>query len=408
MERTRGALCRLSWPPLPKHAQVPHPPSHRPQPHLVHRPGVLVSPDTRGNNLGSLSQLDLRLSGRVGGRAVGYYLVTTLLAVSLGILLCTTIQPGSEGGEAGREAGHQGGAASGGAADTLLDLLTNCFPPNLVQATMQQYKTVLEDPGQETVEDKETGAMLVPSQPHTWRLAGSWTHSTNILGLVVSSGLLSVVAHHRAVQVFSLATGVSIALSGQEGRPLLAFFQSLSAVMMRVQHRIVCPVYIVWRAGDGLGGPPRPGRRLLPHSRRDPADAECPGGAAETRLVSSCFVTFRHQDFALKPTNKNIIFSAVYQFMGVVALQVPADGDAGDLPARPTGVARHLLPRHPPPSLLLHRQDGPRPRHRLRHGQQQRHPAHHRGQLGAGKQGGVAEWFSLVSCLLLFHFLSFS
>ena len=194
VERTRGALCRLSWPPLPKHAQVPHPPSHRPQPHLVHRPGVLVSPDTRGNNLSSLSQLDLRLSGRVGGRAVGYYLVTTLLAVSLGILLCTTIQPGSEGGEAGREAGHQGGAASGGAADTLLDLLTNCFPPNLVQATMQQYKTVLEDPGQETVEDKETGAMLVPSQPHTWRLAGSWTHSTNILGLVVSYGLSSVVS----------------------------------------------------------------------------------------------------------------------------------------------------------------------------------------------------------------------
>ena len=195
MERPRGALCRLSWSPLPKHAQVPHPPSHRPQPHLLHRPGVLVSPGTRENNLSSLSQLDLRLSGRVGGRAVGYYLVTTLLAVSLGILLCTTIQPGSEGGQAGREAARQGGADSGGAADTLLDLLTNCFPPNLVQATMQQYKTVLEDPGQETVEDEETGAMLVPGQPHTWRLAGSWTHSTNILGLVVSSaGLLSVVS----------------------------------------------------------------------------------------------------------------------------------------------------------------------------------------------------------------------
>ena len=35
--------------------------------------------------------------GRVGGRAVGYYLGTTLLAVVLGIILVVTIHPGQAG-----------------------------------------------------------------------------------------------------------------------------------------------------------------------------------------------------------------------------------------------------------------------------------------------------------------------
>ena len=75
--------------------------------------------------------------------------------------------------------------------DTLLDLLTNCFPPNLIQvqyhplppqwrvficytclapqpltlplqATMQQYKTQLVYPGNVRVEDPSSGAMLDP------------------------------------------------------------------------------------------------------------------------------------------------------------------------------------------------------------------------------------------------------
>ena len=45
--------------------------------------------------ISSVGSLDLNLSGRVGGRAVAYYMVTTVFAVILGIILVTTIQPGS-------------------------------------------------------------------------------------------------------------------------------------------------------------------------------------------------------------------------------------------------------------------------------------------------------------------------
>ena len=47
----------------------------------------------------AVGSLDLSLSGRVGGRAIVYYMATTVLAVMLGIILVTTIHPGTAGQE---------------------------------------------------------------------------------------------------------------------------------------------------------------------------------------------------------------------------------------------------------------------------------------------------------------------
>merc|ERR1719410_974172 len=54
-------------------------------------------------------------------------------------------------------------------------------------------------------------------------MGNTWNHSTNILGLVI----------------FSVATGIAIALSGEEGKPLLMFFKSVSHVMMRLTSWVV-------------------------------------------------------------------------------------------------------------------------------------------------------------------------
>ena len=92
---------------------------------------------------------DLSLSGKVGGRAIVYYMVTTLLAVFLGIALVTTIRPG--GGYVDEDAA--GGKTVGRnvtTADTLMDLVRNMFPPNIVQAAFQQYRTTLVYPGNVT------------------------------------------------------------------------------------------------------------------------------------------------------------------------------------------------------------------------------------------------------------------
>merc|ERR1712051_643326 len=180
----------------------------------------LIIPLVVPSLIASIGSLDFRMSGKVGLRAVCYYMTTTLIAVTLGIILTITIRPGLANTE--EELHHREGRNTT-TTDTLLDLLTNCFPPNLVQATMQQYKTELIYPGNVAIEDPMSGALLDPLVRESWKMTGSWSNSTNILGLVI----------------FSVVTGIAISISGEEGRPLLQFFQSVSHVMMKVTSWVV-------------------------------------------------------------------------------------------------------------------------------------------------------------------------
>jgi Na+/H+-dicarboxylate symporter len=170
--------------------------------------------------IASIGQLDLRVSGKIGSRAVLYYMTTTFLAVTLGILLTISIRPGIANSD---EVLEKMESTKGTTTDTLLDLFTNCFPRNLIQATMQQYKTLIVYPGNKVVEDTSTGAFIDPDVKETWKMIGSWNNSTNILGLVI----------------FSIATGIAISLSGEEGKPLLSFFKSVSHVMMKITNWVV-------------------------------------------------------------------------------------------------------------------------------------------------------------------------
>ena len=77
-------------------------------------------------------------------------MVTTLLAVFLGIALVTTIRPGAGKGEYLDDEGDSSAGRNVTTADTLMDLVRNMFPPNIVQASLQQYRTTLVYPGNVT------------------------------------------------------------------------------------------------------------------------------------------------------------------------------------------------------------------------------------------------------------------
>ena len=91
--------------------------------------------------IASIGSLSTKVAGKVGLRALVYYLTTTLFAVVLGIVLVTTIRPG---------AGKDGDKAPSGerrnvtTPDTMMDLIRNCIPVNVVGATIQQTRTELE------------------------------------------------------------------------------------------------------------------------------------------------------------------------------------------------------------------------------------------------------------------------
>ena len=120
---------------------------------------------------------------QVGLRAVCYYMTTTLIAVTLGILLTITIRwlvnilgfylfvqpikamtwylfrPGLANTE---EELEQREGRNTTTTDTLLDLLTNCFPPNLIQVRMKNkpQKKYLH------IQKKTTDTLLVLLSAH--------------------------------------------------------------------------------------------------------------------------------------------------------------------------------------------------------------------------------------------------
>jgi len=172
--------------------------------------------------IAAIGSMDLSLSGKVGMRAVVYYMATTVLAVILGIILVVSIRPGA-GGIAAEDLKEEGTKRNVTTADTLMDLIRNVFPPNIIQASLQQYKTEIVYPGENKTIDEDTGAIIDPAVKTTWMFKSMWSNGTNILGLVV----------------FSIVTGVAIAMCGEDGKPLLHFFESLSIVMMKVTTWII-------------------------------------------------------------------------------------------------------------------------------------------------------------------------
>lgn len=107
----------------------------------------LILPLITSSLIAAIGSLNLNLSGKIGVRAISYYMVTTVMAVILGIILVTTIRPGANRTADDLQTSQQNiSFVHSTTTDTMLDLVRNMFPPNIVQACLQQYQTVLEMP----------------------------------------------------------------------------------------------------------------------------------------------------------------------------------------------------------------------------------------------------------------------
>merc|ERR1719369_2748277 len=189
----------------------------------------------------AVGSLDMSLSGRVGGRAIVYYLGTTVLAVILGIFLVTTIHPGVSGQEKSDKKVESRPVTT---PDTLMDLIRQMFPPNLIQATMQQYRTTLIHPGCKndncSAYEDEDGQWRDPNITSTWKFKGEWTNGSNILGLVF----------------FAIILGIALAKLGERGKPLLDFFTCMADAMMTITVWVInlAPVGVFFLIGGQVLG----------------------------------------------------------------------------------------------------------------------------------------------------------
>ncbi|XP_034940105.1 excitatory amino acid transporter 1-like [Chelonus insularis] len=179
----------------------------------------LILPLIIASLVSAIGSLDLSLSGRIGARAITYYMVTTVSAVILGIILVITIQPGKYGKSDNSTMNNNLGARNVSTVDTLMDLVRNMFPPNLVQACISQYRTVLTRQPNNTSDDI-----------NTWKITSEDASGMNILGLVV----------------FATVLGITLGKMGPDGRPLLNFFEALSSAMMIITN------WVIWLSPVGV------------------------------------------------------------------------------------------------------------------------------------------------------------
>ncbi|XP_037071004.1 excitatory amino acid transporter 1-like [Pollicipes pollicipes] len=183
---------------------------------------ALILPLIVSSLISAVGNLDLSLSGRIGARAIGYYMVTTVMAVILGIILVVAIHPG-QGNDKGIQTVDFGRNTT--TADTLMDLVRNMFPPNLVQAASFQFQTVLVPPTHEEEleyqKKMKNDSVVIPKE--MFKISKTYRQGSNIIGLVV----------------FAIVFGIVISMMKKKGEILLQFFTAMSEAMMYLTRIVI-------------------------------------------------------------------------------------------------------------------------------------------------------------------------
>lgn len=161
--------------------------------------------------ISAVGSLDTNMSKKIGGLAILYYMSTTILAVLEGVTLVITIQPGKRSDDKNDLSEAQRTNVT--TADTLLDLIRNIFPPNLVQACLQQHQTVLSPPRANPLEQ----------DLNLWDISSRFVDGTNLIGIVAAS----------------ITFGVALSAVKKEAPVLLHFIQQLSVAVMKVTGWII-------------------------------------------------------------------------------------------------------------------------------------------------------------------------
>uniref|UniRef100_A0A8D3D7K9 Amino acid transporter n=1 Tax=Scophthalmus maximus TaxID=52904 RepID=A0A8D3D7K9_SCOMX len=164
------------------------------------------------------ASLDTRSLGKLGGIAVAYFLVTTLIASGIGVTLAFIIKPGvGAGGLSSNSLGLESVTSDKETADSFLDLARYLFLSFIFQYATD-YKMV-------AVGNDTNGTTLYQKVP-----IGTEIDGMNILGLVL----------------FAMVFGVALKKLGDEGEELIRFFNAFNEATM------VLVSWIMWYIPFGI------------------------------------------------------------------------------------------------------------------------------------------------------------
>ncbi|KAL1023090.1 hypothetical protein UPYG_G00036290 [Umbra pygmaea] len=208
---------------------------------------MLVLPLIVSSLVTGISSLDSKASGKMGMRAVVYYMVTTLIAVFIGIVIVMVIKPGK--GHRDSPVASSGTIEPVQAADAFLDLIRNMFPPNLVEACFKQYKTIYK----KTTYTKSVIVALNLTDPINTTEAALEANMSRVLQTIQETVEESIPASGSSngvnalgLVVFSMCFGLVIGSMKQRGQALRDFFDCLNEAIMRLV------AIIIWYAPVGI------------------------------------------------------------------------------------------------------------------------------------------------------------
>ncbi|XDV13199.1 hypothetical protein PO909_001672 [Leuciscus waleckii] len=175
---------------------------------------MLILPLIISSLITGLAGLDARSSGRMGTRAMVYYMSTTIIAAVLGVILVLGIHPGNPKLRSGQVTSSPKNPEVS-SLDAFLDLIRNLFPENLVQASFQQVQTVLKKVAVPV--QNQTEPILVSRK----KLEMKW--GMNVLGLIG----------------FFITFGIYMGKMGERGKLMSDFFNILNEIIMKMVSMIM-------------------------------------------------------------------------------------------------------------------------------------------------------------------------
>ncbi|XP_033490600.1 excitatory amino acid transporter 2 isoform X1 [Epinephelus lanceolatus] len=195
---------------------------------------MLILPLIISSLITGLAGLDAKSSGRLGTRAMVYYMSTTVIAAVLGVILVLVIHPGNPKLKENLGEGEKNDDVS--SLDAFFDLIRNLFPENLVQACFQQIQTVTKKV--EVVIEEEVNATAVEGlvanitkEPQfIIKKSLQFKSGMNVLGLIG----------------FFIAFGICMGKMGEKAKLMIEFFNILNEIVMKLV------ILIMWYSPFGI------------------------------------------------------------------------------------------------------------------------------------------------------------
>uniref|UniRef100_A0AC11BVJ1 Solute carrier family 1 member 2 n=2 Tax=Caprinae TaxID=9963 RepID=A0AC11BVJ1_SHEEP len=196
---------------------------------------MLILPLIISSLITGLSGLDAKASGRLGTRAMVYYMSTTIIAAVLGVILVLAIHPGNPKLKKQLGPGKKNDEVS--SLDAFLDLIRNLFPENLVQACFQQIQTVTKKVlvAPPSDEDSNSTNAVLSLLNETVTEAPEETQVVIKKGLEFKDGMnvLGLIG-------FFIAFGIAMGKMGEQAKLMVEFFNILNEIVMKLVIMIMC------------------------------------------------------------------------------------------------------------------------------------------------------------------------